>query len=100
MTALAPCGGPIADIRAALDDGCRLPLTLGDWAYRNGILAYSFEDEYGDGYCGYFCGNCAENRIQNHDPRFPLAGRYVTLTSLRTSEPDLYCDDCGEELSN
>ncbi len=89
----AVISGNLDTVRASLEEWS-LPRTHGSWAYANGTIAYSFQDEDGDGYCGYFCADCADRKVRGD------MGRYVTLTALVTSEPDLSCDDCGEDLSN
>lgn len=86
--------GNLNTVRASLEDWS-LPRTQGNWAYANGTLAYSFEDEFGDGYCGYFCGHCAGRMIRTQT----TPDGYITLTALQTSF-DLQCDTCGEELGN
>lgn len=73
--------------------GVRTCRTVGSWAYRNGIVAYSVERE-GEVY-EYYCADCAEARILALAESRP---DYV-IGALITSEPDLFCE-CGEDLSN
>lgn len=87
--------GPLGDVTRYLEHK-QLPIWYGNWAHRNGKLAYFFTDEYGDSECAFYCADCAEKHVRT---RYANSCPYNLLETIVAYE-QITCDDCGEDLSN